>query len=87
LWSLREAQQNIGGVSIYSLRRHVQAGTLKSILVGGRILIPETEIDRVVREGLPIPRIGRPPKDTAPTPLPPGGKRRAISTETRLAKQ
>lgn len=40
------------GVHKDTLRRAWQRGELKAIRVGGRLLIPESEVQRIVREGL-----------------------------------
>jgi excisionase family DNA binding protein len=47
---LEEAQE-MTGLSHFTLRRLVKNGKLKSARVGRRILIPITEIERLVRPG------------------------------------
>ncbi len=44
------------GVSIYSVRRLIAAGSLRSVNVGARILVPSSEVERIQREGVGTPR-------------------------------
>lgn len=52
-----EQLESVGGtsrrlkVSDFTTRRLIKAGYLKAVRVGRRILIPESEIQRVMREG------------------------------------
>jgi excisionase family DNA binding protein len=39
--------------SPWTIRYHVAKGHLKSTRIGKRVLIPDTEIDRIAAEGLP----------------------------------
>ena len=39
------------GVSTFTVRRLVKAGSLRAVRVGKRVLIPSGEIERVMREG------------------------------------
>jgi predicted site-specific integrase-resolvase len=47
------------GVSIYSVRRFVSAGAIKSVNIGSRVMVPSTEVERVLLAGL-----GKSRKDT-----------------------
>ena len=51
LKSIRQAA-DIWGVSIYTARRLAAAGFVRSVTVGRRRLIPETEIERVESNGV-----------------------------------
>jgi len=44
------------GVSPFTVRRLIDAGAVRAVHVGARILIPVAEIDRVVSEGAGRPR-------------------------------
>jgi excisionase family DNA binding protein len=41
------------GISRDTIKRHVKNGLIKTIRVGGRILIPASELDRIEHEGVP----------------------------------
>jgi excisionase family DNA binding protein len=43
------------GVSVYTARRVAAAGIVRSVTVGRRRLIPETEIERIATTGVPSP--------------------------------
>ena len=47
------------GISMYGVRRQVEAGAIRAINVGARILIPIAEIERIEREGVGNRRCGR----------------------------
>lgn len=55
--ALKSIQQaaNTWGVSIYTARRLAAAGVVRSVTVGRRRLIPETEIERIATTGVPSP--------------------------------
>jgi excisionase family DNA binding protein len=48
--SVQQAQQ-ITNISAWTWRRKAYAGQIESVKVGTRLLIPATEIDRVIAEG------------------------------------
>lgn len=41
------------GVSSFTVRRLIAAGTLRSVYVGKRRLIPQSEVERVLANGCP----------------------------------
>jgi len=43
-------------VSPFLVRRRISMGDLKSVTIGGRRLIPASEVERVEREGVGRPR-------------------------------
>lgn len=43
------------GVSKDSVKRLVHAGLIKTILLGGRRLVPLAELERIDSQGLPLP--------------------------------
>ena len=47
---LEEAQQ-LTDISHYTLRRMVRSGTLRAARVGRRIVIPITELERLIKPG------------------------------------
>ena len=59
LIGLNEAAKALG-VSIYSMRRFVTAGALRSVKIGGRVMCTVEEIARAQKEGLAVPRLGQP---------------------------
>jgi excisionase family DNA binding protein len=61
LLSIDEVSQALG-VSTFTVRRLVKGGKLHSVRVGKRLLLPETEVARVVAEGCegPDPAPGGP---------------------------
>jgi excisionase family DNA binding protein len=74
LIALDEACQLLG-VSVYTLRRYAAYGRIKIVKLGTRVMVLDSEIERIQREGLeavplgtPLPRRGRPRKDAAAAP-------------------
>lgn len=55
LRSLPEAAEVLG-VSVFSLRRLIDAGEMKSVTIGARRLVPVAEIERVATQGAGTPR-------------------------------
>jgi len=45
--------QRCGGVSPWTLRKHISKGNIAVIRLGRRVFISEQEIQRIHREGLP----------------------------------
>jgi hypothetical protein len=66
--SLNEAE-TISGVSRWTWRARAYAGDIESIKVGRRLLIPLSEIHRLLNEGR------RPRRDGLPAGVPSSGKR------------
>ena len=62
--ALKSIQQaaDCWGVSVYTARRLAAAGIVRSVTVGRRRLIPETEIERIVAKGVPSPAKQRKPR-------------------------
>jgi hypothetical protein len=59
LYSLPDSSVRLGNVSVYSLRRHIEAGNIRAVHVGGRVLIPVSELERVEQFGVGQPRTRR----------------------------
>jgi len=53
LHALPEAAQLLGGISIWTLRKHVATGRLRVTRIGRRVFLDADEVERVRREGLP----------------------------------
>lgn len=53
LYSLDDASRELGGISIWFLRKAIMRGTLKPTKLGRRVFISAEECARVQREGLP----------------------------------
>ena len=53
LYSLSDAAQQLGRVSVWTLRKHAALGTLNVTRIGKRVLVSATELSRVQRDGLP----------------------------------
>ena len=62
LLSLDAAARTLS-VSPWTLRAHVRLGVISVVRCGRRVLISRAEVARIVREGLPSLRAGRPSKD------------------------
>ena len=59
IWSLPDSSARLGNISVFSLRRQIEAGNIKAIRVGGRVFIPVTELERVEQFGVGTPRTPR----------------------------
>lgn len=53
LYSLPEAGRELGGISHWTLRKHVARGAIRAVKIGNRVLLPAAEVERISREGLP----------------------------------
>lgn len=67
LFSVEEAGRVLGGISSWSLRKHIAVGNVKVTRIGRRVLITAEEIERIAREGLPSLARGRAEKIEAAT--------------------
>ena len=59
LYSLPDSSVRLGNISVFSLRRHIEAGNIKAVHVGGRVFIPVSELERVEQFGVGQPRTRR----------------------------
>lgn len=50
LWSVAESSQRLS-VSTFTTRRLIKAKELHAVRVGKRVLIPESELQRVIEQG------------------------------------
>lgn len=53
LHSIPEAARLLGGISHWTLRKHVSAGRVRVVRIGRRVFLDAEELDRIRREGLP----------------------------------
>jgi len=59
LYSLSDSSARLGNISVYSLRRHIDAGLIKAVYVGGRVFVHVNELERVEQFGVGHPRTRR----------------------------
>ena len=59
LLSLKQAAEALGGVSIWTLRKHISEGNVRVARLGRRVFLDREELARIAREGLPS--LGRKP--------------------------
>jgi hypothetical protein len=53
LFSVEEAGRLLGGISPWTLRKHISRGNVRVTRLGRRVFLDEEEMSRIVREGLP----------------------------------
>jgi hypothetical protein len=53
LYALPETAKLLGGISIWTLRKHIFRGNVAVTRIGRRVFVPSEEIERIRREGLP----------------------------------
>jgi hypothetical protein len=53
LFSVEEAGRLLGGISPWTLRKHISRGNVRVTRLGRRVFVGEGEMSRIVREGLP----------------------------------
>ena len=53
LYSLKQAAHKLGGLSHWTLRKHVARGTVKVVRLGRRVFLNEAELARIASQGLP----------------------------------
>jgi len=53
LFAIAEAAKALGGISPWTLRKHVASGRLRVVRIGRRVFVDAEEIERIRREGLP----------------------------------
>ena len=51
LHPVKDAARQLG-LSIWTLRKRAYEGNVASVKIGAKLLIPESEIERVIREGM-----------------------------------
>jgi hypothetical protein len=53
LLPLNKAAEELGGISIWTLRKHISRGNVKVKHIGRRVFLDEEEMSRIMRDGLP----------------------------------
>ena len=53
LYNLEDAARELGGISVWTLRKHLAQGTIKATRLGRRVFLSAGELARIQREGLP----------------------------------
>lgn len=53
LFSLAEAVKLLGGISIWTLRKHLQRGNLRAVHIGRRVFLSSEVIAEIQHGGLP----------------------------------
>ncbi len=53
LYDLQSAAKALGGISVWTLRKHQELGHLNLTRIGRRVFLSEKEVERIAREGLP----------------------------------
>jgi excisionase family DNA binding protein len=53
LFSVDEAARVLGGISPWTLRKHIAAGNVKVTRIGRRVLLTAEEVERIRQDGLP----------------------------------
>lgn len=66
LFSLEEAGRRLGGISPWTLRKHIAVGNVKVTRIGRRVFLAAEELERIRRDGLPSLRLSH-PKTVSPT--------------------
>jgi len=60
LFSVEDAAKVLGGISPWTIRKHIQYGNLKVTRIGKRVFLDAEELERIRRDGLPSLRLSRP---------------------------
>jgi hypothetical protein len=53
LFSVDEAGRVLGGISPWTLRKHIAVGNVKVTRIGRRVFLDAEELERIRRDGLP----------------------------------
>lgn len=67
LYSFAEAARVLGGISHWTLRKHVAAGRIRVVHIGRRVFLTAEELERIRRNGLPSLGQPRKPEPVSPT--------------------
>ena len=66
LFSVEEASGVLGGISPWTIRKHIQYGNVKVTRIGRRVFLAAEEVERIRRDGLPSLRLAQ-PESVSPT--------------------
>jgi hypothetical protein len=53
LFDVERAAQKLGGISPWTLRKHIARGTIAAVRIGRRVFIANAEMRRIEGDGLP----------------------------------
>jgi excisionase family DNA binding protein len=53
VFGIQQAAEQLGGISPWTLRKHIAQGHVRVTRIGRRILLGKDELERIHREGLP----------------------------------
>ena len=53
LYDLQDAAKMLGGISVWTLRKHLELGNLRVTRIGRRVFLSDEEVQRISRQGLP----------------------------------
>jgi hypothetical protein len=53
LHGLDEAARMLGGISVWTLRKHISQGGITPTRLGRRVFLSSAEVERIQKEGLP----------------------------------
>jgi hypothetical protein len=53
LFSVEDAAKVLGGISPWTLRKHIEFGNVKVTRIGRRVFLDAEAVERIRREGLP----------------------------------
>ena len=59
LQPVKDAARRLG-ISVWTLRKKAYEGDVASVKIGAKLLVPESEIERLIREGMRPRRVARP---------------------------
>lgn len=66
LFSVKDAARVLGGISIWTLHKHIAYGNVKVTRIGRRVFLTAGEVERIRRDGLPSLRLPQ-PESVSPT--------------------
>jgi excisionase family DNA binding protein len=53
MFSIKEAAARLGGISHWTLRKHLHLHKIRVVRIGRRVFLDAEELERIMREGLP----------------------------------
>jgi hypothetical protein len=57
LYALPDAAKALGGISVWTLRKHISDRRIRVVRIGRRVFLDAEELERIRRKGLPSLRI------------------------------
>jgi hypothetical protein len=53
LHAIGDSANLLGNISVWTLRKHISKGSIRTVRLGRRVFLASQEIERIQREGLP----------------------------------